>query len=237
MNIIETSAPISIENLKKYFIDKSIQYLIDYDQSSLREQKLLTYLGNLDIPCDINFDPEKEEHLELLKIYFETSILVNIESLEIAAINCLFEYKKLSSSTTYSKFISENLDTIKEWSDRLDSLSLYNVWTIDSNELKEWVEKHPEDNADSSKFVNFVSLLKHEEFYLYFEAIDKSTIKNYKFLFNEYCFKGKNLYTYWANENNPMFLLTWGISSGLVNPVEYIDLLKKDSAELLSADK
>ena len=28
-------------------------------------------------------------------------------------------------------------------------------------------------------------------------------------------FRGKNLYSYWANENNPLFLITFGISEGL----------------------
>jgi hypothetical protein len=28
-------------------------------------------------------------------------------------------------------------------------------------------------------------------------------------------FKGQNLYSYWATENNPLFLITFGISNGL----------------------
>ena len=28
-------------------------------------------------------------------------------------------------------------------------------------------------------------------------------------------FKGKNLYEYWATENNPLFLISFGISEGL----------------------
>ena len=34
-------------------------------------------------------------------------------------------------------------------------------------------------------------------------------------------FKGQNLYSYWANENNPMFLLTWGIANGIVTKEQY----------------
>jgi len=33
-------------------------------------------------------------------------------------------------------------------------------------------------------------------------------------------FKGNNLFSYWANENNPMFLLTWGIASGNIQKAQ-----------------
>jgi hypothetical protein len=34
-------------------------------------------------------------------------------------------------------------------------------------------------------------------------------------------FRGKNLFEYWANENNPMFLLTWDTVRG--NHKDYIE--------------
>jgi hypothetical protein len=33
-------------------------------------------------------------------------------------------------------------------------------------------------------------------------------------------FKGKNLFSFWANENNPLFLLTWGIANNIHNERE-----------------
>ena len=60
--IIETKAPIAIDELKKYFTDKDVSYLIDYEKSDLKGKKLLTYLSNLDIPADI-----KNVDLELVK--------------------------------------------------------------------------------------------------------------------------------------------------------------------------
>ena len=49
-NVIKTIAPIAIEDLKKYFLDKSITYNIDYTNSKIKGTKLLTYISNLDIP-------------------------------------------------------------------------------------------------------------------------------------------------------------------------------------------
>jgi hypothetical protein len=55
MKIIETTAPVKIEELKKYFADKDTFYLIDYANSDLKGTKLLTYLSNLDIPSSHPF--------------------------------------------------------------------------------------------------------------------------------------------------------------------------------------
>ena len=71
--MIETIVPIELKNLKKYFEDKTETYLIDYEKSKLKGAQFLTYLSNLDVPCDLsNYDDE------LLKEYFESSMLVNI---------------------------------------------------------------------------------------------------------------------------------------------------------------
>jgi hypothetical protein len=228
MNIINTTAPISIENLKKYFTDKSILYVIDYDSSALKEQKLLTYLSNLDLPVDVDLDVTKEDHLLLLKSYLETSSLVKVPSLEIAAFDCLMEFKQLSTSTNYSSFIESNRQTISEWATRLDSLTLYNMWCLNDDSIKEWVETFETDESDTTRCVNFVNLLKYENFYSYYQAETPLVLRNYKKLFNDYCFKGKNLFQYWSNENNPMFLLTWGVASGNLNIEEFIAARNSD---------
>ena len=46
MNTIETIIPISMDNLKKYFVDKETFYSIDYENSELKGKKMLTYLSN-----------------------------------------------------------------------------------------------------------------------------------------------------------------------------------------------
>ena len=73
MNLIETVAPISIDNLKKYFTDKTTLFAINYKDSTLKGSKLLTYLSNLDIPCDIVFvNCEEDDFYNLLKDYLSS---------------------------------------------------------------------------------------------------------------------------------------------------------------------
>ena len=43
------------------------------------------------------------------------------------------------------------------------------------------------------------------------------------------------MYSYWANENNPLFLLTYGIAEGLVTGVSYNTAKQKTIEELANA--
>lgn len=228
--VIQTTAPISIDELKKYFVDNSITYSIDYSNSTLKGNKLLVYLGNLNLPC--NLDVEfNDEFLELLKDYFNCKILVSIPVLEICAIEVLFFYRfgrpetegKMFSNKVLEKFIEENKEIIERWAKILDSLTLYNMFAVNCSEFNEFVKEHPEDLSDDITGINFVNLLKYQEFYLFYSDINREWLTYYKAYFNEYMFKGKNLYHYWATDNNPLFLLTFAIVSNSITP----DDLKK----------
>lgn len=233
MNIIETIAPIAIEDLKKYFVDKNTLYIIDYSKSQIKEQKLMTYLSNLEIPCDLDLSKLTTiEMYEVLKAYMETTMLVNLRSLELLTIDVIKEAKGLNNKEVHKEFISSNKDIIDSWISKLDSLTLYNMYAINNDEFKAFVKSFPEDNDRSLTGINFISLLKNPEFYDVYKKIDTNKLKFYTNYFNEYMFKGKNIYYYWANDNNPLFLLTYGIAEGLVSSEEYISAKTKDIQEL-----
>lgn len=207
--VVETTVPISIENLKLYFEDKEITFLIDYDNSSLREDKILTYLSNLELPCDIKFDNTNQSHLLLLKEYFLARSIVNIPALAEAALEVCIEYKN-REVFGYAQFIKDNTETIKKWVNLLESLSLYNLYTIDSPTLKEYVTSFKTEDC-SVIGLNFVNLLKYEYLGLIYENTKEEDLSYYPDFFNEYIFKGNSLYHYWQHENNPMFIMTLGI--------------------------
>jgi hypothetical protein len=93
-------------------------------------------------------------------------------------------------------------------------MPLYNFYTVDLDDFKEFVKSHEEDDTGSLEGINFVKLFAHERFFDFYTGEPMFKPKYYSVYFNEYIFKGTNLYNYWANERNPMFLLTWGIASG-----------------------
>ncbi len=219
MDIIETTAPINIDELKKYFINKNTTYIIDYEKSELQGEKLLTYLSNLDIPCDItNYGDD------FLVNYLHTKNIVNISSLENDIINILLEKKELVEGQ-HKDFIKDNIDILNQWEKVLESCSLYNVYTINNEDIRKDVESYPLNDTDTRNGINFISLLKHEHFYTFYSKIN-NRLEYYKHYFNDYMFKGENLYKYWGNNNNPMFLLTYAISTG--KREEYMNLRKEE---------
>ena len=227
MNIVETKLPIPIEDLKKYFQDKETYFVVDLKNSELPNDKIFTYLSNLNVPCDIinpNFD--------LLKEYFITKSLVDIPTLEKLAINVLFTFKGLQQVEEHKEFINNNKEILSKWESVLDSLVLYNVYTLQLEETSAHVESYPLDDTDDITGINFLGLLKHEDFFYYYNGAKQENVKFYKKYFNDYMFKGNNLFTYWANENNPMFLLTDAIASGTMDKNKYYEAVEKDMEAL-----
>lgn len=232
MSIIETPVPISILDLKKFFVDKSTVYHINYTDSSLKGTQLLTYLSNLDIPCDIIFKNE-QELMELMQAYISFTMLVNIPSLELGMIRLLLIYNDDSIENT--DFIKNNESLFEQWLSKLNSLTLFNLYSVESDEFKQFVESHPLDETQSIEGINFVSLLKHPYFYTLYRNIKPETLKFYKSYFTEYMFKGKNMFSFWATENNPMFLLTYGITEQKFKADDYFDAKKQTFQELTNA--
>jgi hypothetical protein len=234
MNFVNTVAPIPIEELKKYFIDKTTFYNISYKDSTLKGSKLLTYLSNLEVPCDIHFQND-EEALELLKEYLSFSMIVDIPSLEYLLTDILIDIKSDDKIEEFQEFINNNKDVLMKWVSKLDSLTLYNMYIINIDEFKDYIKEYECDETDSTEGINFVSLLKNEYFYNFYSSIDKSNLKYYKTYFDEYMFKGKNLFSYWATENNPMFLLNMGIAENLFTTEDYNNAKAASIQELSNA--
>lgn len=207
--VITTTAPIAIEYLKEYFSDKETTYVIDYAESELKGEKLLVYLGNLDLPADIKFETS-EDLEEMVLAYASSTFIVNIKSLEFAMLNLLLKNEIGFPLTDELQLLLDH------WSIRIKSLLLYNLHTVNLEEFNTFVDAAPKDDTDSLVGVNFVSLLKYEELGQIIIDDDNNLDEciNYTKYFNDYMFKGKNLFSYWANPNNILFLQTWSIGSG-----------------------
>lgn len=226
--VIETTAPISIVDLKKYFGNKDLTYNIDYANSSLKGATLLTYLSNLDLPCDISGFTNKEETESLLLAYMKSPFIVHVPALEQLALRVLFEHKGLVDQTEFTSFITENADIVARWSGVLSSCLVYNLYIVNAQEIKDQALNYPHNDSQSMEGVNFVNLLKYDEFYAFYGALNEADLQFHDHYFTNSVFKGEGLYKYWANEHNPLFLLTFGIAEGLVNPTEFTEIVKQD---------
>lgn len=235
MSLIETTAPISIENLKKYFTDKSTQYVIDYKNSTIKDLKLITYLSNLDIPADVSFNGcTEEEVFSFLTAYMNATMLVNLATVENIIIDIIGQVKGIYSLKD-KDFIENNKQIIDGWISKIDSLTLYNMYIVGDNSFKEFVTNFEEDKTDSLVGVNFISLIKNPFFSDLLSTVDKTKLKYYSTYFNQYMFKGKSLYSYWAVGENPLFLLTYSISSGNLTSEEYTKAMNNSLEEIKNA--
>ena len=214
--MIESIVPIELKDLKKYFEDKTETYLLDYENSTLKGAQFLTYLSNLDIPCDI-----KNMDEELISEYLKSQMLVSIPKLEKEIIAVLFEHKGLTKTDKYKSVIEENKEILDKWAGKLESLPLYNMSIVGEGAFNDFVESYPKDETEDVRGINFVSLLKHKEFYSYYQMPKENVVKNYTKYFKEYMFKGKSLFEYWANASNPLFLMTWAVAEGKFDSKEY----------------
>ena len=230
MRIIETTAPLQLDQLKEYFTDKNVFYIIDYENSDIKNEMLLTYLSNLEIPCDIQIK-EYENCMDLLSTYFSFKQMLSVPFLEEKAIDILLQYKGIIEVSDHD-FIENHKEIIQSWVEKLDSLSIFNMWIVNETSFKEFAEGFPFNDDNTIEGINFVSLLKHEHFYIYYNIIENGNLNFYERYFEDYMFKGNNLYSYWANENNPMFLLNWAISSGNLDLEEYSKVIKEEVQEL-----
>ena len=75
--IKDTVAPIPIEELKEYFNDDSIVFNINYANSTLKGNKLLTYISNLDIPVQLSgfYELSYEEKEEFVLAYMNSKLI------------------------------------------------------------------------------------------------------------------------------------------------------------------
>jgi len=207
-NFIETSVPVPIEKLKEHFEKKNTFYLIDYTKSELKTDKFLTYLSNLELPCDV-----QKIDSELITTYMNSKVLVNIPSLETAAINMLLYKRGIIEENIWGGTYEKNLDILEQWEDKLESLRLFNMSCIQVDEYKDFAKGHEHNDTDDLTGVNFVSLLKHEDFYKFYDKEIKK-VKWYSKYFEDYMFRGKNMFTFWSTPKNPMYMLTWAIANG-----------------------
>ena len=131
-----------------------------------------------------------------------------------------------------NRFITENTKILDRWIVILESLTIYNMITINAPEVQDFINRFPKDESEDFTGINFCHLLKHEEMYLIYDKIKLENLTNFTKFFQEYVFKGKNLFHFWSNIHNPMFLFTSAVANGQIINDKEIIIPKIDLAEI-----
>lgn len=119
-------------------------------------------------------------------------------------------------------FIEENLDVVERWCTMLDSSIVYNMHCLDDPTFNEFIENTFETIDDPDYVgINYVNCYKLEWIGVYIGSIPdcnadpkQNIAKYFSNQFNEYRFKGNNMFHYFNNENNTLSVFSQVVTSG-----------------------
>lgn len=242
MKVINTTCPLPMEVLKEYFQDKeNTSFKINYRGGKLDADALMVYLSNLNLNAD--FDEETYEDREALKelvaAYMKTTTaLVNIEQLarEALAICCQHRdvighvdpdeqcddpnsigryYEKLGNA---KDFIEEHEEVVEHWCIMLDSSIVFNLHCLNDGFFNEFIKENFETIDDPDYVgINYVNLYSLDwiGYYIGFIGpLGNRPAKYFSNQFNEYRFKGKNMFSYFNTEANTLSVMSQVIAAG-----------------------
>jgi hypothetical protein len=240
----EVTVPLSVEEIKEFFVKKDIIYFVDYKNSELNGVVFLTYLSNLDLPAEINFsDCSYQEKAELIKIYMETRNIISCETLRLNVAyilltkrGCIDNYiiNPCFSQDETERFIRENQKIVDRWENFIESTTIFAQSTIeplvDKLDLENTIEQIDDPSFVGSNVVNMFSISGFYELFLTTKF--NHPLRYFKPQFQEYMFRGKNLYSYYSCDENTVYKLFQLHVNGETNMTE-INQAGKEAQNLL----
>lgn len=209
--IREATVPLPIDSIKEFFQDKEIKFLIDYENSKIKDQVFLTYVSNLDIPIDLKFakDFDRAELFKLIAHYMEVKTISNIPFLNMTVAHIILRAAGVdidnAMENTYltneevDRFIDENIETVSIWLAFLNSIPLFMIHCFKSFNEELQVEK-THNAIDDSNFIgmNVVNLLTTPGFMKAFFTTNLDSVEMIWFeqQFRSYMFKGRSLFDF-----------------------------------------
>lgn len=210
-DFILTKVPFDMEQLQDLFSNPEKIAIIDYKESDMKGSKFLTYIGNINVNCDVKVDSDlpKEERFELIRAYMENNNLVEINSILLTvgsimtAMKGIDDFYNVIKNPILSKdeiieFCETHKVMVNKWLVVMDSIILAVIASS-----KRYVEAfgHPKDSVrqitgETIIGRNFVNLLKLPFFIETFYS--KPATKMYYFvdLFEEPIFNHESIFAY-----------------------------------------
>lgn len=237
-NIRTTPVPLKIESIKEYFENKQLFFVIDYANSQVKGNMFLTYIANLDLPCEIQLDgTPAEEKLALLKNYMESRNLAHSDALRLACARTILAYRGASTGGFYpnpvlspeeeARFIAENGELLRRWDQFLSSTLLYLLGSFPDLEkevrVREQFTTHEDPAFIGSNVVHLFGIPSFTE--RFFSAPSREPLLYFKPQFEEYMFRGKNLFHYFFVPENTLALAMNGMIAGAISPENLVALV------------
>lgn len=242
------TAPLTMDQIKEFFLDKSLVFVIKYANSALKGKVFLTYISNLDLPAEVDLtDTPKEDIMSLVKDYMEVRNINESKGLATLVALILFHNRGIDISEFQApltvdemkEFADNNSDLLERWYAFLDSMILFSMMSVQVVEKGEngeefgisaFEEAFPGifdkyETIDDTLYIgsNVVNLFHVPMFFERYFSVPTNDAKYFKQQFTEYMFKGKRLFHYFANEGNTFFKVLVAL---VTNKVSVEDMMK-----------
>lgn len=223
MRVIETVLPLGMEVVKDFYADKeNTVFVIDYQAGELKGDAFVNYCANLELKATIAFgDTPYEEKAAIVKAVMSNPVISELQDIlcEIGQILLMVrgvdfdlvpKENQLFTPHERFTFITKNPKIVCNWMVFFTSLLAY-AFTIlkitdDAEDIRIDLPRIKDANFVGK---SVVSLLQRTSFLEAFFSIqpDSQLLYYLDVQFDEYCYKRKNLYHYFATPNN-MILAT-----------------------------
>ena len=236
-----TKVPFTIEEMKEYFVNKNKFFIINYKESELKGNRFLSYVGNLDIPFEIDYTgASKEERFELVSEFLKSRNLVKLSSLALSVAEILIHSRGIKAAplTNNGLFNDEqkdeviklNQEVIDHWNTFLLSTNIFMLTTVKPiNDEYKFNNAFPEIVNATYLGQNVVQLFSVPRFMeTYMSAPIDREIFYFKHQFEDYIYRGKNLFHYFRTPENTPYALFETLMDGSTT-MEELDFLKSQN--------
>lgn len=240
-NLRKITLPLEVEQIKEFIENKELFFLVEYSDCKLRGASLHTYVGNLELPCDITFtNVSKEDRFELVKSYMESRSLNPANALRLTVAHLLLQYKGFSDSESFlvnpvlskdecCEFLEVNSELMERWDTFVSSTMLYQLTSIQTLEetysFKDLFMTIDDPRYIGTNVVNLFSIPSFME--LFFSIPCRSSLYYFKPQFEEYMFRGSNLFNYFCCEENTLILVFNEMLAGRL-PADFLENISNE---------
>lgn len=233
----KVTIPLSIDLMKEVFMNRDkVKYTVDYANSAIKGDQLLTYLANLELNPDFDLSEtntlDKQDFIAaFMKLRaFNASVPLSQTIAHILLFYKEVDYSGLEHSVLSNEeipeFISKYYSVVEKWATFIDSILLLYVRAFDPQIS---LDEYEEVNDAMYITVNVLNVIQIEGFLEAFVSKpSKHDLKWFKMQFEEGAFKGLMLTHYILNSKNPLCLGIDALANGDITP----DMIKKVGEEL-----
>lgn len=207
--------PLQDEDLLTFIDNQDDVYDIEFAKNTLDNHTAFIYLSNLEIKFKVNFDGlSKQQKFDILNEYLKFDAILNCENLEKLALKAFNRFKGIDiqddnrdcvlSDEELDEFIEQNKDLLTRYDEVFSSLFFFILYSFYNEKERDELKANCSKIVTDSRYVgiNFVNLLKYKEFYAQYLLFAPKYTYYFEPYFDEYMFKGENLYKFINTENN-----------------------------------